>query len=238
MRIAICDDMKYDNDTLRYHIDMYIKDKKIHDYKISSYPSGQVLIEKYRPNMYDLIFLDIDMPELTGLETAEHLLKLDRDISIVFATNMVGEVYNIFKYKPKDFLCKPISKDRVFELMDRLINDAKHQSQDNLYSITLKAGGKTSINLTNIMYFESDNKFVLAVKANESEGIRFVSSMEKVTSDLSEKGFVRISRSLIVNRLYVFSVFNDFVVLKGGVNFSIGKTYKKSVNENLKGILH
>jgi len=233
MNIAVCDDQKECNAKLRKMLERYFEQKQIENYDITEYESGRALIEDFAFGLFGLIFLDIEMPKLGGFETAEYIAKLDKNVSIVFVTYMVDQVYSSFRYKPKDYLCKPVSQEKIDELVDRLLDDINRNKEDDFYSVKLKHGGNTQLYLPEILYFESDNKYVVATTSTSAQ--TFSGSMDGVIGDLGHKGFTRISRTVIVNDMHVFQVFAELIVLKGGINFTIGKTFRDKTSKTLKG---
>ena len=234
MRIAICDDVKKYNDQLNKMLRNYMRRNQINNYEIKEYTSGVELLKEYSNGMFDFIFLDVEMPELNGFKIADHIVKLDRKAGIVFVTIMADQVYNSFSYKAKDYLCKPVDQIKIDGLLDRLLEERNYREEKDLYCINLKSGGTMTLYLPDVLYFESDNNYVVSASINDMHTFR--NSMDMVIADLKEKGFVRISRKHIVNRLHVFKVFGDYVVLKTGENFSIGRTYKDAAKEVFKGV--
>jgi len=234
MRIVICDDVKKYNNQLNKMLKNYMKRNQIDDCEIKEYTSSLDLFKEYSSGMFDYVFLDIEMPELNGFELADHIIKLDRKAVIVFVTVMADQVYNSFHYKAKGYLCKPIDQKKIDGLMDRLLEERNYKEENDLYSINIKAGGTAFLYLPDVLYFESDNNYVVSTSKNDIYTFR--SSMDTVLADLKEKGFVRVSRKHIVNRLHVFKVFGDHIVLKTGENFSIGRAYKHVVRESFRGV--
>jgi len=236
LKIAICDDNQdFDyNGRLNKLLDNYMINNQIFDYEIKLYTSGLDLTKEYSHGLYDFIFLDVDMPKFDGFETAEHIRKRDRYVYIVFVTNMADQVYNSFQYGAKDYLCKPASQSRIDKLMDRLISERNYQEKDNLYDIKLKFGGTTPLYLPDVLYFESDNQYVVAVTTGEE--FTFVENLANVSECLESKGFIRIHRRRLVNKIHVFQVFGDYLVLKTGEEFTVGKRYKATLAKALKGV--
>ena len=231
MRIAICDDNKdFDyNAVLKVLLVQSMKKNEIDDYEITAYTSGLELIKKFNRGVYDFIFLDIQMPKPSGFEVASHINGIDKRANIIFVTSENEYVYDCFKYGAKDFVCKPVSQSRIDEVMDRLVKEHRYQESDNLYQINLKSEGSTELYLPEILYFESKDNYVLA---NTMEtGYTFRSSMEKVADDLKDKGFIRISRQTIVNKIHIFQYFKDSIVLETGEKLTIGRTYKEKIKK-------
>ena len=129
MKIAICDDQTECNAKLKDMLMDYFHRMKIGNCIINEYISGNRLLESYAPGMYDLIFLDIVMPEVTGDKTAEQIRKVDLDVDLVFVTNMSDQSLMGYNYHAKGFLIKEVEQRQVDLLMGRLIHDMKHKKK-------------------------------------------------------------------------------------------------------------
>ena len=87
-RLAIVEDEKQDSDLLQSHIHHFFTENCQDDsFQVTVFDNARVFIEQYRPD-YDLIFLDIQMPGLNGMEAATALRKKDSSVLLVFVTNM------------------------------------------------------------------------------------------------------------------------------------------------------
>ena len=235
IRIAICDDnTDYDyNARLERFIEEYISKEKITGYEIVLCTSGLELIRKYDHGLFDFIFLDIDMPGLDGFETAEHIRKIDRKVSIVFVTNMVEQVYDSFKYGAKDYLRKPVQQEKIDELMDRLLEERDYNEKNSFYKINLKHGGSMVLYLPDVLYFESDGQYVRGTTVKDH--YTFSENLNSVAAELESKGFIRIHRSRLINKKHVFQIFGNHIVLKNSEEFSVSRTYRDAVKSTLEG---
>ena len=101
MRIAICDDEKIFRDQIKKYILEVSSDSSIDEYTCGDDLAGS-------ESNYDIIFLDIEMPGISGIETAEKLRENGSDADIIFLTSHVEFVYEAFKVRAFRFLQKPI----------------------------------------------------------------------------------------------------------------------------------
>lgn len=81
--MALCDDIIDYNKKMESYIEKYGNENHV-EVKITSYGSGSQLLLNYQKRKFDVIFLDVSMPEMDGFETAEEIRKSDTDVSIVF----------------------------------------------------------------------------------------------------------------------------------------------------------
>ena len=232
MKIAICDDIQEYNEKLNKMLKDYMQRNKINSYEMKEYTSGLELIKVYNQGLHNYIFLDVDMPKLDGFKTADHIRKIDRHVSIIFITNMADQVYNCFKYGAKDYLCKPISQQNINTLMDRLLEEHNYKEEDHTYRITLKFGGIMYLYLPDVLYFESDGQYVIAT--TKKEIFTFHGNIGDVASDLESRNFIRIHRGRLINKIHVFQIFKNDLLLKSGEKLSVGKTYRGIVRSTFE----
>ncbi len=211
---------------------------------------GLALIEQLKP---DLIFLDIEMPEMNGFEL---LSKLNYMPIVVFATAYDQYAIRAFEENSIDYLLKPIEAERLEKTVEKL-QKIKHSSTDNLFntnllemleklkpkkeihSISVKSGEKILfISLTDIAFFEADDKYVTL---NTIDGKQHLTNF--TITNLEEKlpdNFMKISRSAIINSLLIKELQKSFngkyVVILKDIKSTKIKT-GSSFGDNLKKLM-
>ena len=236
MRIAICDDVKEYNDKLNKLLNSYIKRRRIDNCKVMEYTSGLDLLEKYRPGKFNLIFLDVDMPDLSGFETAEQIRKQDLTVDIIFVTYMYDQTQMGYSYNAKGYLYKDINQEQIDTLMDRLMEELERREDIGFYKIRLKFDGVNMLlPLSDVLYFESKDKDILAV--TEEDAFVFRGQLKNIAEDLKNKSFIRIHRSYLVNVEHIFAIFGNYLVLRSNKDekLPISKKYSAKVNDVLRG---
>lgn len=230
MKIAICDDQTDCNVKLRQMLKSYFEQKKIDDFDITEYTSGKDLADAYSGGMFDFIFLDVQMPGLNGDKTAEKIRSCDLSVDIVFVTNMRNQPLMGYNYNAKGFLFKEVTQEQIDQLMDRLLGEMRRREDMGTYPIKLRNEKSIMcLRLSDVLYFESRDKDIIAKTA--SEEFEFRGKLANVERELTEKGFLRINRSLLVNTSHVFKNFGDYVIIKNtGEKLFVGRNYKESVD--------
>ena len=234
MKIAICDDEKIYCDRLH---DMLISNSSAPEggaYEITAYDSGLALTSGYICGQYDAVFLDVDMPGLSGFDTAQRIRDLDLDVAIVFVTHLESHIHMGYRYGAKEYLCKPITQQQVDDLMARLLKERRRRYEAGMYEVELKFGGTMYLPLHDVMYFESQGHYVQAVM--QQAQYTFRNQLQSVAADLESKGFVRIHQSFLVNKQHVFKDFGDYVLLKTGERLTISRRHKDAVSKAFKGV--
>lgn len=122
--IAICDDEKKDIDIISKYLSDYQMKYNI-DFKISRFSSGAALLYTYsKHGVFQLLFIDVEMPVLSGLEVAKKIRKLpDRDVKIIFISNYPEYMQNSFNVQAFQYLSKPLSYEHFMNVMDNVIED-------------------------------------------------------------------------------------------------------------------
>lgn len=124
LNVAICDDEENDIDIIS---DYLFKYQMIHDvdFNISRFQSGQNLLNTYsKHGVFQLLFIDVEMPELSGLDVAKRIRKLpDRDVKIVFVSNYPEYMQNSFDVQAFQYLSKPLSYEKFNMVMNNIIED-------------------------------------------------------------------------------------------------------------------
>lgn len=187
-------------------------------------------------NEVDLLFVDINMPDLTGLELVRSLKKRP---FVVFTTAYSEYAVEGFRLDAVDYLLKPFSfedfkhaVEKVRSLIE-LVNIAKQSDgvaqeaipQDKEY-ITIKADYKTTlIKVSDIIYVESEGEYV-RLHLTDGTSIMTLFRLKNMNSALPEEMFMRIHRSYIVNLKYVSGYVKGRVFLTNKCDLPIGELYR------------
>lgn len=152
LKIVFCDD---DEEFLKYFIDKVMEIfQQMNVYvTIETFSSGEVMLNRIMNDTADVVFLDIDMPDMSGFETALKLENLPGNPKVIFVTCMDHLVYDSFTYHPFWFLRKA-DLNRLSEVVKKLI----HHFETEKYLFYFEIGGqKIHIPVDKIIYFESRN---------------------------------------------------------------------------------
>ena len=120
LRIAICDDETDARDALRIQLEqVLIEETEEIVYEFSSGVNAASWLEKH-PSEIDLLFLDVEMNGLSGMETAEKIRTFNNDLIIVFVTGYSDYVFDGYRVGALDYLMKPVSIQRLMDLFHRV----------------------------------------------------------------------------------------------------------------------
>ncbi len=196
------------------------------------YNSAINAMKTLRENPVDLIFLDIQMPELSGLEFAELLPKKTKTILTTAFDRYAIEGY---KVNAIDYLLKPISYEKFILSVNKALEWFKAVSSSEASSIEefiyVKSEYKlVRIKLDDILYIEGLKDYVKIYLEGEKKSIMTLMNMKKLEEFLSEPKFLRVHRSFIVNMTKVNMVDRGRIVI-GSMFIPISESYKEKVQD-------
>lgn len=193
LSVAICDDETIISSEIKKRL---LKIRP--EYDVSIYSSGRELIQS--KTVYDLIFLDIEMPELDGMKTAELLRKNENDEYIIFLTSHVELMPEAFKVKAFRFLNKPIELDKFCEA----VTEAEKEILSNEKLAVSIKGEMKVICLKDIVYLEAfgDGTYIYMNK----EVIESNNTLKYWSEKLGKEHFFQTHKSYIVALRYVENI--------------------------------
>lgn len=196
IKIAICDDEKDTCSELERAIIQYEQNNSVR-IDLEIYYSAEYLLQKIDEGQrYDLIFLDIEMDELNGIELGKRLRYQYNDeiTKVIFISWKKKYAMDLFDIRPFDFIEKPIDFNRV-EQRIRLLH--KLLKQENEYFYYCKINKTERLCYKNILYFESIKRLIRIHSNNES--IDFYSKIGDIESEVDENLFWLVHKSYLVN---------------------------------------
>ena len=188
-------------------------------------------IEFYQDNPVDLIFLDINMPDLSGLQ---FLKTLQNEPMVIFTTAYSEFALDSFDFNVIDYLLKPIEFDRFlravnkaykqFQLINKLNFNKLNDVKENNF-VFLKSSGKTyKVLINDILYIESMGNYVTFF--TKSGKIVTYHSMNQVLEILPVNDFIRIHKSYIISKKHIDN-YEKHQVKIAGQNIPIGSTFRQ-----------
>ena len=221
--IAICDDEKKILDDLSQRVNGILE-----DVDVSCYSDGRSLISDIEKRSFDIIMLDIDMPEMNGLTVAENIPQMAVKPLIIFVTSHDELVYDSLMLHPFGF----VRKTHMDDELKKILKDAEKEvnsSEKHFFFHT--ASGDVKLRLEDILYFESEGNYIKVITAEEK--YRFRETMQTLEISLSTDGFVRIHKGFLLNPDCVKMLKTDSVILCNDVQLPFGRSYLESARKKL-----
>lgn len=218
--IAVVEDSPKAMEQMKQFLERYRQEHSL-DFQASFYPDSVAFLEQYRPQ-YDIIFLDVVMPGIDGMETARRIRAQDADVILVFVTRMAQLALKGYEVQAMDFLVKPLNYD-AFELrMGLLLERLPRQRPKSLLIST--RDGKWRIVIDRLIYVE-----VIKHKLfyhTEDGTFETGGTMKEAEEQLEGCAFSRCDNSLLVNLRFVTWVGQNELTA-GGCRLKISRPRRK-----------
>lgn len=218
VHIAIVDDLKSDRDRLAGDIESWALRAGVSLSGMRQFVSGESFLAKYSPGEWDIIFLDIVMDELTGIQTAERIRSLDMDVLLIFVTSSQEYAFDAFPVHPFDYLIKPHTRERLFGLLDEALRVLVREEP----AVTVRsARTEVSLELRSITAVSSQGHNVEIACADGRKimaNATFADLAEKLQKD---QRFLLCNRGVLINMDQVSTLMDDAFVMKDGSQYAL-----------------
>ena len=160
MRIAIVDDEREMRDKIIDFLERYQKENAVY-VEVENFESGKCFLEEFNKNQsddlegkgaYDLILLDVEMPGIDGIETARRIRKVDKDVIIMFITNMAQYAIHGYSVEAIDYVLKPITYEDFKMKINKASRFIERNTQHQIMLNTTE--GKVPVAIADIYYIE------------------------------------------------------------------------------------
>lgn len=224
MKIAICEDNEIERVRCKEQIQR-IMDKHQMEVEFELYESGEEYLfcmeDPKRPP--DIIFLDIHMPGITGVELAHVLRQKGIKGEIIFYTISTEYYASAFDVRAFHYVVKGrIEEPKFEEILLRAVAESEKKNKE--YIMCSGAGEYRNIEIQQIRYFQVERR-IITVFYGENDSFSFYSTIGKVETRLQEYGFVRIHRSFLVAAFCISNINYQEVTLKSGERIPVGRSY-------------
>lgn len=230
IQCLIVDDEAIARDILATHLS---KIKNIHI--IAQCKNGLEAFNYISNHNIDLVFLDINMPEISGISFAK---SINKNIKIIFTTAYRNYAVEGFELKAVDYLLKPITFERLLQAVNtyfEVYSDSKQNALPPIEKndfIFVRADRKMiKIEFEDIIYIESFSDY-LKIHLNDTT-IVTRETISAIEAKLPSKSFIRIHRSFIISLKHISSFTNEYVTVKNK-SLTISRSYKKDVLKHLE----
>lgn len=214
MKIAICDDSSIFREQLHKELREYFCSL---DVSIQPFSSGEALLQGAAKTGYDIIFLDIEMEGIDGLETARQIRTIHKDVPIILITSHTELAMEGYEVQAFRFLGKPLERNK---LIQALADIEKQLHDENRISISVD-GIQKFILCKNIKYIKSENVYLNIVLENNSYLIR--KKIKEMISELPGNLFISVHRSYVVNLMHIDCYDGKTIIMNDGTAIPIAR---------------
>ena len=229
IRIALVDNEARETERLTSLLEKYGEETKTH-FQISAYENGILFLESCRMNRFDLVFMDVDMPDMDGFQTAKKFRAADPTAVLVFVTNIAQQAIRGYEVNALDYILKPLTYEALFLKLPK----ALALCQRNVGSrITVRTRtGQTVFAAASVLYVVSDGHHITYY--TEQGEVNAYGTMKDVEVLLPEPQFYRCNSGYIVNLGYVVKYENMTLKLANGISLEISRARKKGFMEAMQ----
>lgn len=230
LTIGICEDESVHRSILKDFL-YKIREEEFLDFSLLEYSSGEGLLDTYNENKIDILFLDIHMNELSGMDTARKIREFDSNLEIIFTTSIIQYVFEAYEVKAYRYLVKPLDYQEVKKQLKLCIKD--YLSKHSIVAIESK---KETIVLPigDILYAEVIRKEVTIY--TESKTFTIEISLKRLEKKLVDYGFYRCHHSYLVN-LKKINELRDKAIFINGDEIPISRSKYKDLKIKLANLL-
>lgn len=209
LQLAVCDDERVFRSDLRKILGTELELCGI-DYHISEFTSGEELIAGLEKADCQILFLDIEMKGIDGVEAARRLRETKRQMEIIFVTSYADFVFQGYEVRALNYILKPYEPEKIAAVLHTALEALDIEAEK--YYVIDQRGGSIRVPLSSVKYFSSDRRTVHAVTTEQE--YTFYEKLSDLETELPDT-FVRIHNRYLVHLKYLEAVRQNTAVVDG-----------------------
>ncbi len=227
MRIAVVDDENIICSQIEEHIMGFFGGGNTKA-DISVYYSGEGFCSALRRECFDMVFLDIELGECSGIDVSRFIrCELeDRTTQIIFVTGKTGYDRLLFDFQPFGFIAKPITKAKISDILEKYRKIYGKCKTTFRYTVNHT---DCWVRLSDVVYFESEDRKVNMYLNDADEPVTFYMKMTDIYERVKDDMFLFIHRSFIVNERYISAFQPDYVRMANGKELPVSRLRRKEI---------
>lgn len=223
LKIGLLEDEEDQAQRLVGFLSRYHSEHEEFAFEVLKYENARALLDHYEHD-YDLLFLDIRLPDMTGMEAAHHIREKDRSVMIIFVTNLTQYAIEGYSVQAFDYIVKPVQYAAFAAKLERVLRVLSYREADVVLDIRMREG---SVRLTSdmIQYLEVYDHDLLI--HTDTGVLRQWGSLSQYEKQLAGAHFARCNNCYLVNLKYVRGVYGDEVQV-GEERLPVSKSRRRS----------
>lgn len=220
MKIAVCDDdLTHAQITMKNVKELMTNHNILNaDLEFFQYTDANIMLSEHNKSNFDVVFLDIDMPDINGFDVADKMFAENTDIIIIYTTSYDKYARQSIQHRVYRFITKGDSE----ELEDSIIQLFKDLSSQHVYYSFSYKKQPYNIDANSILYCEQVRNTLIIY--TETDEYKQIISIKKILDKLP-KNFIRCHKSYIVNAKKITDTSEKKIVLKNSIQIPMSKTY-------------
>ena len=222
MKICYWEDEPAEIERLKNYLTRFQAEQPGFQYVLETYDRAFKLLDTYRSDV-DLIFLDIQVPDMMGIDAARRIRDVDQEVMIIFVTNLTQYAIDGYSVRAFDYILKPLNYFSFSKKLRRALRMLSYRSNELHLDIKTKEGGRR-LAVDAITYIEVSSHDLYIHTSTEC--IKQWGTLSGYEEQLKGAHFVRCSASYLVNLKYVQEIRRD-QVLVGGDSLTISRSRRR-----------
>lgn len=234
IQIAVCDDEEFYRDELAKMVSVYGNESET-ELEVEVYENAAQILEviKQQGKIYDLIFFDVEMPEITGIDAAREIYKMDTKALFCFVTSHEGYALRAFEVEAIGYIVKPMQYLDVKRIMKKakiqIFYRVDSEEAKNRYLDIVSARDTVTIDLTKVVYIEKRrNQCVFHL--TDGEQVCY-DSLGSVYKRLDPDDFLYTHQGYIAHFPYIKEVRNNAVCFGSGMEIPVSRKYLQKLKD-------
>ncbi len=227
MNIAIVDDEQIERDRLSGIINEYSRLNRL-EISLYTFSSAEEFVKAYHPYAYTLIFLDIYMPGMTGIEAARSIMETDRAAMIIFLTSSSDHMPEAFSLHVYDYISKPAGRERIFKVMDdALMRTTKARSESILTFISNRQ--TIAVRYSEIMMVRTSGRNLEIVDVDGESYVTRLAFSEAESRLSADNRFLTLLRGIMVNMDHIVDIRDGVCHMTNGESVAVNVKNSKAL---------
>ena len=236
MNIALVEDQAAEQERIGRIIKEYASENHM-NIELNIFNNSESFLKDYRSLKYTVIFMDIYMDGMTGIEAAGQIRTVDNDTLIIFLTTSEDHALSAFDVHAYHYIIKPASDEKLRASLFKVLGEISDIQSVNVKKLVIASDGTDiSIPYHSIKYVSSNRNYVQIVSKEESEYHSRMTFSEICGILCKDKRFLRINRGILINMDYITN-FSDTCELEGGHIFHVNVRERKNLNQIRKNYI-
>lgn len=226
MRIAICDDERIHSSVLERIIKQWAAFQE-EVVKVRLYDSGEAFMKDFdRGVKFDVVFLDIQMGGISGIDLAKHIREWDMSIMIVFCTNFRDYVFEGYEVSALRYLIKPIKERKCIETLN-VISEACKKKQTGHFTVKTETTTHR-IAKSDIVHISSSGHYLYAHTFDAA--YKFRGKLTQIEEDFAPPMYTKCNRGILINLAHVNCITRETVTMTNQEELPVSRNYYEDLN--------
>ena len=224
LKIAVCDDETRAISVISASVKSTFEDLG-REVILEKFLTPRALLDRLAEHSFDLIFLDISMPEMDGIELAGEIKRFSRNSALIFVSSRTDRVFDTFAVQPFGFVRKSNFLEDIDEVITRYVNSAGKKEEDSSYLYLKDQQGTVAIDVSHVTYIECIRNMQILHFDDSQEEHKLYSRMGTLEEELKKYDFIRIHKGFLASCRFIRRFESKAVVLVTGEEIPVGRSH-------------